>query len=972
MPSKGSLSEPGGLLAGRLARLNLSDVGAKSAQKRPAEQNAGESKALSEEERLRRELQRAEQKAEAAVERIGEYTEGLLYQDMFNQLRTTVQASTGARRQAQTRVKLTEDGVTPVAFEDIDVALPYDRWNAATLSSPTALRSLRQSHATQEMGFLLLDSDSAPDPDSAFLYGNAPVKAEGESEAAWRRRLKQNLYRFGISTSFAEPAYAPTGGVAVFGLYSMQMQPRSNGVPLAGPGRFLRLCESRHAEDPSTKEPLLEEGASRETSANWKEYARASKYRVEVGRLWWKLWMDMEPAVRGRLMVEAGVAEGFQTSDKVKEKKLRALDELRLQTGAMVLSVTELGRKGMLPIGTIEPEFEQRLDGNARPYYVRVGQEVTDPNAPTVQPQVDPDAPEVQLKNSMSWPVEKIEKKPRWLRWLTMPARRNIIALDVLQGLFGDDVAREVALEKDEELPQLDGARTPAETRANVDYVLTGIVATCPVWAQAYLSLHLVDDPQLLADDSAEAARLQGIASDIDADAARTRRTIAKSASEGARRQHELRLEAQLAEASRLRGEAAKTYRDRDAASFQWNAYAGVSKTDWNLEDFKAGGSVTWAVTQLHRCVREVDTRAIYGGTEDFHYALGPKKVFELAPEGVLDAYGKRDIVEKATLKPLRNMARVELRGGAEEAASFYASWHIEVVQKKGIGNVGQIATLVDMMDFAATGSSRYAQLQGRSGVITRVQPNPDQSSSYPFLLTLRVDGFKYSDKKAADEAAGVCEEDGTALVTVNNKHVWPLEHSMPIRYGDLVTLRISKESHPEFGRVFAVVRRYWTPEPLRQATLSDEDFKTVRGWYAYNPGGTTLDELPSFQVVHWKPEVDEVVKEERGDGMQVEKAYRNLDALLYDGSKAIRRAPFEPEGALQSLKARLVEKNFAVKLTKMDRDSAPIKAKAVDGDMENFETGPPSEENEQGYRAGLLSAQDAKRQIELMKKRAA
>ena len=697
--------------------------------------------------------------------------------------------------------------------------------------------------------------------------GHSPtydMNVHGQQED-YRNFLRRHLYKFGLSYDFfyqTKDYPYPSNGIVVFSWNGLMQQDRKLGDTLEGPGTFLKRCNIKDLNldrNGQTKRPVLHTGHTDKTCPNWVKYTRANRYRMEVARLWYKLFHYQEPEIISRLMYEAQVTTTTDTLSNHEHSGNRPV----------VLSVIEYGDKGALRLPTILPKYkivEQSDSVNSEMY------EIEDAEKYEMTLKCDKHGAEpVQSRGDYTWPIQKIGNTREWLKFAHDIKSFNRISIAVLDAIFKEDITTSFDW-YDGSLPEkVRDIFTTSGTVADenqvwyeMEAIFDGIIGAIPIWAQAFLSINLVNDEWLTSSDSLisnDQSNLEFVKENV------------KKAEKGLYLK-----ETALARAEKLGQEglihvaqggldAARTLlwveltrmhelvRDASPASFVWRAYASDAPL-WRANEDKEqdeGTSTTWSKTQLHRCVIDIDTRRVEesGFThappdhQPLRYMIGPR----LTPRGL------------ATAK--RGMDLRTLEAGSVSAHLFYATWYIDKVAGKGMGNKGQIVTLQDMFTYLNHPENpQYIQTQGQWGVVESVKVN---DTGLKDKFSIRVISYQFTEFNDSDIEAGKCDKDGNPLlVDVSAECVWPLSYDNDYRYGDVVAPKIIEkwpaEKKEEMMPVrFAVIQYLWN-----QYTESSSKYKLVR----------------------WKKQHNEVVYDNV--------PYRNIHALVF-------YAPEEtPEGMMR------------------------------------------------------------------------
>jgi hypothetical protein len=502
-----------------------------------------------------------------------------------------------------------------------------------------------------------------------------------------------------------------------------------------------------------------------------------------------------------------------QKEEVLDEKRIRAeqqkeLDNVLFGSEPMVLAITELGASGRLDVGSIIPEYVQEEetlmeDGSIRPssYPKKFCYVLENPDDVARNRATDAGVQQIQQIGNYTWPLVKIGRTDAWLNWLSGTNEqgasgfgnsikaRNKLAYQVLQLWFEDDVGN-VNPWTDEYFPTELLGSTPdtPENRALVwtlvEDVFTDICQACPAWAQAYLSVELVDDPGLKkADDAAVADLREGLAAADPDETLRINRQI------------------ELLSASE---ESA-----REMASLVWNGYHTENEQIRSRLDDHGNRNTTWAHEQLLRCVTGVRAEGV---DPELDYRLGafidqnePKKK-KMNEAGEYEKNKDGSFVMVDNLIPgLRAADREEVRIGEPYTPDYYQSWHTEIYTKKGEGNVGQLCTLQMMYDYKKE-KPWYVHAQGRTGTIVEIADNPDKGKRHvsPNIYLVHVNYVVSHESNVQyneDVANGVCTPDRKLVVKVPGDYIWPFSFYNPMRYGDQAVL-VRKDAGEQYKKL--------------------------------------------------------------------------------------------------------------------------------------------------------------------------
>jgi hypothetical protein len=561
----------------------------------------------------------------------------------------------------------------------------------------------------------------------------------------YREHLRKNLYKFGLNADFWYETIEhphPAKGVVCFKYNAMMLQDRKLGTPVNTPGGFLARCDISHEivyRNSNTGRPLTHthDNTAWKHCPNLAKYIRACRYRMEVVRLWYKLFTNQAPEIIAQMMEQSGIVDQA-------DEKISAIKERIGGRRKAVLAVVEFGDKGALRLPTILPSYKATMPD---PESEEIVYEIVDRAKFELELKSDdPYGPEVQERGNYTWPIQKIDNTNTWFRFSENIQGRNVFTLKLLEALFKDDIAatwdwkagaipenvKSLFLTQHQTTDEFDEARAYEE----MELVFDSIIEAIPLWAQAYLSTELVDDSVLdweqdqdwkkLVDpgfqetehlkktvaESKEKVnqyeRAIGAAKSAKSDTATVEELVEK------RKKEELQYWKHLAKLNTL-------VRDNVFASFTWNGYAvdNESKREYADAEQDAGATSSWAKTQLFRCCYEVDTRPVEQdgnarpppGHQAVTYFIG----FERKQDTRQIQIG------------IRGFDRKVLVPGEPAVDLWYASWYIEKVLKRGVGNVGQLVTMQNMFKFLNSDNPQYVQVQGQWGTNSSLQPRTSQ-----------------------------------------------------------------------------------------------------------------------------------------------------------------------------------------------------------------------------------------------------
>ena len=753
-----------------------------------------------------------------------------------------------------------------------------------------------------------------------FNQGQPPsfTSVVGGSDGAYRQYLRNHLYKFGINADYwyqTESHPHPAKGVVCFKYNAMLLQDRKLGhVPVATHGMFLRRCNVKTDvvdREERTGRPLTHEGHTPQTCPNWAKYIRACRYRMEVARLWYKLFLNQPPEIISRMLAESGVVDQFAD-----DKRFSAIKKTVTGRRKAVLAVIEFGGKGTLRLPSILPSYKAKTmnDGSGTIVY-----EIE--NAAKFESELrsdEPEVPEVQERGNYTWPIQKIDKTTAWLRFVENLEDRNIFTLALMDALFQEDLAttwdwfpgaipekvKRIFLNPDQPVEEFDEAYAYEE----MEFVFESLIEAMPLWAQAFLSTELVDDTlwegttdpmiDILSQEKAGLKRAMAESSEqlrkkeLAVGLVREQMTDTGISPEERKRKMNA-LESLMEQNTVASLEYWKALvklntlvRDNVFASFEWNGYASNSayRRDATDADQDSGVRTSWAKTQLYRCCYEIDTFPVAGegmfpappDHVPFRYFIGPERT-----SGTTVKIG------------MRGFDRKVLVPGEPGLDLWYSSWYIETVQRRGVGNIGQLVTLQNMFKYVQSKvNPQYVQTQGQWGVIEAI--TTVTGSWLPVTYRVRVLSYIFDEVYDNDEVDGKIDDKGHPIVEVTGEHIWPLKWDFRMRYGDVVApvlvnpdgSAMSAENKAEIdGERYAVTKYLWlAPSTFSNQTLisAAESMRGGKESVAY----ATASARGDIEVTEWEPKTDITMK----DG----KAYRNTKSFIF-------HAPNEkPEGTMR------------------------------------------------------------------------
>lgn len=754
-----------------------------------------------------------------------------------------------------------------------------------------------------------------------FNMGQPPPFQGQVPDESYRQYLRNHLYKFGMNADFwytkSEHPHPPKGMVA-FKYNAMLLQERKlSSTPVATSGVFLRRCavdKSVVDREERTGRPLTHEGHTSQTCPNWAKYIRATRYRTEVARLWYKLFLNQPPEILSRMMAEAGVTDpDAGTGDFGKMKK--AVSGRR----KAVLAVIEYGDKGTLRLPSILPAYKPKSAGDqsSNIVYEIVNQTKFDKELRSDEPNV----PEVQERGNYTWPIQKIDKTTTWLRFVDRLQDRNIFTLALLEALFQEDLGKtwdwwpgaipenvkRLFLNDNQPLSEFDEGYAYLE----MELVFESLIESIPLWAQSFLSVELVDDSWTDTDNSmvevlskekqslrqrmeAASAKLKAKLGIIDI---KQQELTQPNLSQLMRQRKQAELVVHFEDKVKLSLEynsalvgMNKLVRDHIFASFEWNAYAVNTQERRDVADStqNSGVRTSWAKTQLHRCCYEVDTTPVKGETPPppdhvpIKYFIGPERTSG-----------------KTVKVGIRGFDRKVLVPGEEGLELWYGHWYIEKVLGFGVGRVGQLVTLQNMFKYLRSPvSPHYVQTQGQYGIIEAVKTV--EGGWLPQVYRVNVLGYIMDDVYDRDETQGLIDKNGHPIVEVTGEHIWPLQWGVRFRYGDVVAPRIDDMPEKDQKMIrddrYAMTQYYWlAPKEFTDVGLLDKAREIGGG--EGSSAFLTASNRGNVQLTEWDPKYDII--------MRNDVAYRNTKSFIFHAPNEkpegkMRRPPKRDQPALQ------------------------------------------------------------------------
>lgn len=299
-----------------------------------------------------------------------------------------------------------------------------------------------------------------------YELGPAPTPADkrfqGEGAEDYKQTIRRNLFQFG------NDADENNKGSVTLSYNALEMQARARGsVPPVEKGSFLEECEYK-----KMRFQVVDGFKVRDLSdpATRKQYDRANKFRMEVGRKWWQFFTNMEGAVQREIFnrgEDEYADEEYEGGlDKQNRLDVTAAQKKAASIGPMVLAVTEIGPWGGLYPGRLDPPHKTKqvpipgtegtgvfTDPLYSTEYIRVDKlDAGDETAKMLdvwKREATGIANDIKIANDQTWPLVKIGKTRRWLDWVrTGIAYKNNLAYSILREFFGVRTDWKKAVEK--------------------------------------------------------------------------------------------------------------------------------------------------------------------------------------------------------------------------------------------------------------------------------------------------------------------------------------------------------------------------------------------------------------------------------------------------------------------------------------------------------------------------------------------
>jgi len=757
--------------------------------------------------------------------------------------------------------------VVKQAMKDVDLQMSFDQFNAQRFLNPEepGATDLSKLHGEVEMGFVVYDKEAEEHQGGTqytFRFGegtdNLPTElANSKNAEEIRKHRRMNLYKYSsdLRMNCVEVSW-----------YNLKMQKRSLGYPLFGKSEFLKKCE--YDDD------ILRDGDGFPVAdaENMKKFHRANKYRFEVARLWYKLFNWQQDPVQREIFRQAGFLETAPKKAKNRSQSAKILSNLgnddqidlleRSTKQRMILSVIELGKKGMLAPGKIYPAFKETPRGdierseNAKSKAVSdsssnkdeklqrgrelfvIDEDPEEPNPPYLANNTERKAVQsVQLDGAMTWPLVMPAKTFKWLDWISDSKRipqRNQETWGFFQALFSNNLGvdymhiwKNTPSELLNIIKEKGGGFLPPEKQRLYVFeifsqITTDLIDAMPFWANAYLCEDLVGKE---ADEQAQTqAKIDTLEKQLDEELEKVGKNIKVSIDvmndpeykskypQKTRDDNEADLYNLEVEASSLRYKKLKLTTQRSSASVNWSPYASRMDQSRDREDNDAQQAKSWAHEQLMRSVTNIYVN------ENRSYT-------------VENVYGQR---------PPRSYDRTLIVEGSSVAADWYRQWYYEVYRKLGNDGIGRVNQLVIMTNLVESGRAVLKQLPGTvqlQGHCARIlERNLIKGDKLLPVYTYKLETqfhFNGTEKqKEAERKAGRLSVNDKIVVNLDGGHIWPFSYTQALRYGDRL----------EFEKII--------PEPdddendLKMIALNNQIF---RGEDDSNPKIWCAVELPYF-----------------------------------------------------------------------------------------------------------------------------
>ncbi len=455
---------------------------------------------------------------------------------------------------------------------------------------------------------------------------------------------------------------------------------------------------------------------------------------------------------------------------------------------------------------------------------------------------------DIKHVNDQTWPLVRISKSRRWLDWIkTGIEAKNDLAYKILRLFFGiqsnwdqaridvdqiDDMSQDDFLEKYTKsnltrtfawrTKEGDAILTPLieeslvdqfgnyrdkdvtgvtdellnEWWESVERVFDDLVDSCPFWVQSFLSHELVDDPELLDEDTKAYESFQKRAEDSKTTVNVEEAVLNKLKTQNPNGDHteqQQRYENAVMDwnwykaNAQLKNPKGNTY---DMGNFVWNPYpiqitnemfveqTIVNKLD---EDHDGVANLTWCHEQILRCIVEFKPHDL---PDEKHYIV----------DDYIDTNGN---LVRGILRPDGVTLTV---GESTYASHMFCNWYKEVVLGLPLGGEGQLVTCTDMFSLfyesvIAKNSTKpkspqarpwYCNGHGETGIVTKAYP----TNYYDVRLFTKVDN-EYKERMQ-----GYVDKDGyLVLKEVPAAHIWPLTFKKFYRYGDRGTIDYTSEA---------------------------------------------------------------------------------------------------------------------------------------------------------------------------------
>lgn len=648
--------------------------------------------------------------------------------------------------------------------------------------------------------------------------------------------LRSDLYQFTVDANDEM-----TGGSVTLTSDALLGQRRGYGPrrPFEG-GPFIERCKYPAGMERDERGFVTEP---------WKEaYNRANRYRMEVARLWWKLYHFQSEET-------AQQTENLSGVFKKREGRDGALFE-----HYMVLAITEFGNEGFLKTGTISPHHE--FDDLTNPDNDLHDEDATMDELAEERDEdkvdyarefklsskganqlVDNRYPKNGTKNvradyDRTWPIAHIDHS---LEWAAFSAGAQILVnnrqfYNMLRYFFGPLVDDETDVDEDarqkwmpskgfiqnsfdwdetawedfiKPIAFAEGGeptweKNGGDTLAVMELAFDNLIKAMPLWAHMFLSPDLVEDPELQQKDAMAVDSANGVLRGVH-------NALQKVPADSTAATRLLCFDTQVRAEFQGRG----AY--RDAASIVYHSYPSDSEADRDLIDKRGANRDRYGI------IDPLTEKPEFPWAQE-HLMRGVSRVERPGDNMNNENYA----IDSAIVVPKFGYM----------AAQAYRQWWLEKYMKVPFGP-GWTVALQNMHTFEISETPWYVQAQGLYGVVTAVDeiPSPENPlERHLYTVTVLRDEFRLhkpdedlDDDGDGDEGGdamtdaapappsgeakpaklstrewwheqGHTTADGELIVKVTGAHIWPRwtstvatedvtdpKHKTHIRYGDKV-----------------------------------------------------------------------------------------------------------------------------------------------------------------------------------------